>query len=69
MSCLILARLTRQNLCHRNCNRRPHGLSVLVSTLVSALVATAGGINCNNGLAAVMAGHMGLMHWSMHWLQ
>jgi len=47
--------------------------------LVSVLVATAGGIGCNNGLPAVTAGSMGalvataggmgLVHWSAHWLQ
>jgi len=47
--------------------------------LVIALVATAGGIGCNNSLPAVtaggmgalvaMAGGMGLAHWSAHWLQ
>jgi len=51
-----------------------------LSTLVIALVATAGGIGCNNGLAAVTAGRMdalvsalvttagrmSLAHWSAH---
>ena len=35
-----------------------------LSTLVIALVTIANGISCNNGLAAVLASHMGLAHWS-----
>ena len=54
-----------------------------LSALVIALIAMAGGIGCNNdlaavtaggigrnnGLPAVTAGGMGLVHWSVHWLQ
>ena len=45
---------------HIGSNGQPHGLSILVS----ALVATANGINCNNGLAAVTSSHIGLVYWS-----
>ena len=37
--------------------------------LVSTLVVMTGGIDCNTDLVVVMAGGIGLVHWSLHWLQ